>query len=538
MHLLSKIKWRPLSFIFFASLFFWSGYFIIIFNDYIYWDSWVGNPAITAIESGRPWLAPIWATISSSPKYIALARFFNCLSYNLTGIFLYFILRKVKLFSEGEDQLITLAFLLVPIGCANLIFDYGYYMHTLFLFTLASFFLVVSYESKYRLFLVFLSAVLFFLSFTTNSLLVFYCIPYAFICWKSFLFSDRWRNRIFNLFVTNAIFFLLPFMFFLLINLFFKPYGAYLNYNSIRIDSILQAFKETFGFDNFFNSLIEPIQTSFNNFGTTWYLSAPLFLGIFTYLNSRITPFKNRSFLRDLLFVSVGILLITLATIPYFTVGNSPNQYDWNSRNQLLVPFGFALIFVFTILQTTSLLNNNHHLKILIFSLTFASFINQNIYRMTAYLLDGLKQASLAYHLKNNVDIKPARTILFFDRMPEYNAQDRWYRFYEYTGILKSIYGDETRFASASSHQIKQLRNALAKEYLYSSRFNTRDYIESNDHYYSVEIVGKENKYFFNREPMHILKNIWYKNYNYPEYENLLKELMILNINRLPNVIN
>lgn len=41
--------------------------------------------------------------------------------------------------------------------------------------------------------------------------------------------------------------------------------------------------------------------------------------------------------------------------------------------------------------------------------------------------------------------MRAARTILFDDRTIHWNALGRVYRFYEYTGLMKSVYGDTLR---------------------------------------------------------------------------------------------
>jgi hypothetical protein len=99
------------------------------------------------------------------------------------------------------------------------------------------------------------------------------------------------------------------------------------------------------------------------------------------------------------------------------------------------------------------------------------------------YQADEYKQLSLMDQFKSSDVMKNYTTFLFVDGTRNLNARDRPYDFYEYTGMLTQLFGEETRFAADS------LSFTSFSDYQVYRSYKYRDYFERSPQY--VIIIKK-----------------------------------------------
>jgi hypothetical protein len=77
--------------------------------------------------------------------------------------------------------------------------------------------------------------------------------------------------------------------------------------------------------------------------------------------------------------------------------------------------------------------------------------------------------------------MKVARTILFDDKTVHFNARGRTYRYYEYNGWFKLVYGDQARWGMDQGAWEGPLTAELPDKYkqCISKHYNAGDYIRS-----------------------------------------------------------
>jgi len=236
----------------------------------------------------------------------------------------------------------------------------------------------------------------------------------------------------------NLDFILLPFLFFIVRALFFKPSGVNADYNAFDIWMVLGT-PVTIPM-SFYSSFLEPISQSFITLAPFWIFALGVFLISFKNHGKDIVE-SNRS---DVYFLLLGGLFFILAVFPYLVVGKMPQLGDFASRHQLLVPLGFAFILYFFIKVFASRSNLSKQLMTKVLVVFVLAFTAQNVYTNYLYKVDWFYQVGLEEHIKDSEvfkknstfvvsmdnDILKLRTIM--------NAGEHTYR-------LKKIFGDETR---------------------------------------------------------------------------------------------
>jgi hypothetical protein len=143
----------------------------------------------------------------------------------------------------------------------------------------------------------------------------------------------------------------------------------------------------------------------------------------------------------------VSCLMILLGTIPYLSLGHFanpsdwiigfiPGYSDWDSRHQLLMPFGIAMAAV-SIRPRASLKQLSY--QILILSLAFISFAtNSN------YLVDSIKQRTILTQFKD-LDLSGTSILYIQDNSTHLNARGRWIRDFEWSGLVYRATGNVTK---------------------------------------------------------------------------------------------
>ena len=382
---------------------------IFLILDAIYWDDWtIYNVDKEIIFKNFHETGVFVPFVSYLHSYILpIGPWF----YRLLTLFLFLfisylfnkILLTIKFLNKENRFLIILFFTLLPFNIARVaLIDFTYTI------CLTLFFIAWSYKH-----IRYISLPLFFISFTTNSLPFLYLIVLFHIYYESYKsLNNKFSWRI----LFNKIdYILLPIIFVAIKYTYYIPYGDYIDYNN------------DFSLYNLFSKPI--LQFIHSGYFLINIKSNIFLLLILAWTVSKILPNFNNNyklpFTKKQVFI-FGVFSTILVLFPYWIIGHTPTFTDWNSRHQLLMPFGMSLIF-FSIYH---FLNFKKWFLISVISISIS--ININFY------FDLFKDWNKQMELASNFEIRSeeyADKILIIKDYTD-NALERTFRSYEWEGLL------------------------------------------------------------------------------------------------------
>jgi hypothetical protein len=425
---------------------------ILFIPNAIYWDDWVlyrneksvildmfrqagsmfnfsGYLHIGLLEIG-PWIY----------KWLTFILMFA------SGLLLNEVVKRYGTVSETARFFIILLFLILPFNMARIaLIDFPY---TLCYFM---FFLAWALMDRFRLF----ALVLFFLSFNTNSLLVFYAIPFFDMFYRSG-YLNGWRNVI-KFGVRHIDYILLPFIYFFIKIYFFSPSGDYENYNEIySLENIISSARLQY------TSTKELFYLYKNN------LFLNVIFTIVTFLLLRSYPIsKANHYFKNTASGVLGIIILLLGVFPYWIVGHTPSFDEWTSRHQILMPLGCSLILV----AVWSYLNASR----VFISVIVGISLGYSVATYKDFFFDWQKQQQLISIFAKTPEIKNGCLIVIDDRTIAMNAINRSYRFYEWNGIFEVAFGDQKRFG-ISKQQLPGYLSGEYKDNLFTSNYKAASF--------------------------------------------------------------
>lgn len=375
-------------------------------------------------------------------------------SYKLLTLFLIFgsglainqILKSNNLFSNEARLILVILYLALPFFAARVSLVIIVYSICIFLF-----FSAWAIMNKYRI----LSLLLFFGSFQMASLLVFYAVPFM----ESF-----YRNQDFSLksllsFIVKKIdFVLLPFIYWGIKFLYFRPNGIYKNYN------------EEFSLESLFMS---PLYMIWNWINIEISLLIFLFsLPIFTIILKKLIDVSHLKFqFSHLTLFLVGCFVFFAGGFAYWVLGLTPIFNDWNSRHQALLFLGTSLIILALIMLLSK------RLKLIALSVILSLAISINVPSYLSFYLDWQKQQSLIELIKNDSLIEKSDLVIFKDLTNSLNAFNRYFRSFEWNGIMAKAFNNEKRMGLNSDDYKKLINKQLFDQYLYApTLYKSKDF--------------------------------------------------------------
>ena len=436
----------------------------------IFWDDWVlynvksDGVIDRSWQSGAIWVGYFRVFMLSLPKSILFHRLLVFLLFMFSGFFLNEIMKKITEIDNFSRVIIVIFFLIFPVNSARITLVCAPYALGYFSFFFA-FWKIKLFPSK--IFFRLLGAGLFFFSFSTNSLLVYYLLFLIFLFYSEFSFRFSLSNLKKYLLKNIGLIFL-PILFWIIKCLFLRPYGLMENYNTISAKNIIQSPH------NFYhlvlkNSFFDVIRLSldvFNNHIVVSLGTAILILIVLIRLKYVHVEDSTRVQLTG---ICAGIFALFLGVFPYLAVGSTLRLDDWDSRNQLLVPLGAALIICYVL---NFLLRRE--VLVFVFSFFIAIFLLTDILVYLDYQKDWYKQLSLVENFRESEIIRNNSNFIMADGTFDLNANQRIYRFYEYTGLMKKTFNNQIRFAEDEKLYRKD-RNCY-NQYI-SDNYNMADYV-------------------------------------------------------------
>jgi hypothetical protein len=269
----------------------------------------------------------------------------------------------------------------------------------------------------------------------------------------------------------------LPVIYWLIKNIFFKPYGDYEGYN--QDISVL----------NLFNP-IKIVFLDLLNFRTSFPLTLILFL--VTYLVVDRIDIMNLKQEERIKWAFFGLFTLVIGVLPYLLLGLTPTFRDWNSRHQLLMPFGASLFIGGLVIGRSRI----HKIALALVISVSLSFTSMNY---LAFSKDWEKQRGIIEGIRNSLLIDDCSVILITDKTNIQNAVGRYYRFYEWNAMFKLSTGKQDRFVISSADV--DLFNKGNFDSFYTKEFSAANFKRSEKNIFcSVDIYYQNNLYTLNVE--------------------------------------
>ena len=299
------------------------GWLFIVHDSYwsADWEYFV-FPELTTFDFDRLGFAP-WMKFNLTLYQVlgpSCMRLLIFLGFFCAGIFLFGILQKFDLLGFSERKILILLFLVLPFNTARVALMVFHYSEAYFFFFFAWYLLVTLRSPAIKCFCL----ILFFLSFQMHSLLFFYMLPIAHL-----FFLSKTKNLLehFRWLVKNAVFLILPFLYWTLRTLYWPEQVAYHNVTTGVIGGSLNA------------------------------LAIAFVIGVGLYYLGRRADLKYQP---SVLVILIGFIALFVGIYPYILYGffganrSMPILYvttflgrtSWYTRHQVLQPLGTSLVII------------------------------------------------------------------------------------------------------------------------------------------------------------------------------------------------
>lgn len=466
---------------------------LLLLNDGTYWDGWLLKSYLD--ESNWNELHK-WATEAGLPgmdyfywglKLTGLFAFYKVIAFLLilfSAILVYRLILQFNWLNRFEALGIATLSLVYPAYQTTIELSTFRYLFFYCLFLLAALLLVHAERTidsaKPGLLLRLLSLILFFASFSLNSLLVFY---FSFLLLlflnirqtKALSWSDIARTQV----LRRMDLLLLPILYWAIKKIFFPTHGPYAGYNSLNLDptSVLShfgGFMQTAIYGQVDASLMKLIGQP---------LAWALFLACVYWAYSRFRNSASEILLthhqveqesrRSKWFFVFGIILLISGIFPYAAVGLSPSISGWNTRHALLVGLPMALLIVVALrpIWVGGLYDDGTHvggggrlISVLIGASLLLAFTLSTIDYYVGWQVRAIKDRAIMTDLTETPILKKFSVFWIDDQFPA--GGERLYRFYEWSSMFKQIWGGESRiglqlqgYNQASLFGLKQYYN-------------------------------------------------------------------------------
>lgn len=461
-----------------------------------YWDDWglLGDFDFHTmnrqfVENGNIWYGYFeWIFISLQPYGIFAFRIFTFCAFFACGCMLYQILKPLQILKTYELFFITLLFLLLPFNTIsrNILINAPYTLCYLLFFT--GFYLlsrsVAQSESTplesspprpqssqitlARTLTRILTLTLFFVSFTMNSLLIFYALPLAYLLYTTRSYT---RVRAFLNFLARHIdFLILPLLFYALKMMFFKPYGLYEGYNAISAAGFFKAFIKVPLF-----SLSHLIQADFLLLGGVGLLAT---FGALCVLAYRLKA--GQILKRDIWGLGVGFLIMWAGMFSYVVVFKYASFGNIEDRFSILESLGCGVVVVFFI----NLLARRLALKLTLLLCLALGAIGYNISAQQTVFLAYVRQVGVFSQLMTNPIFLSHDTFRVYG---DVNRDISDNSFYQLNGIYFKLSGKSDKHISPEEQATPESR-ALCKAW---AVYGCSEYRGDIEHYGRIYITNK-----------------------------------------------
>jgi hypothetical protein len=455
---------------------------LLLFNDGIYWDDWLwvtalkekNWPVIHAMgfERGIPldsyfqWFFSGFQNIEFAHRFVA----FLCIL--VSAMLVHAICRQVGVLTWSESLWIALVSMTYPAFQTQIILSTTNYLFYYMLF-LGGVLLALKSKARssfQRYGLRIGALILFFLSFSLASLLVFY---FGFLL-LLLLFVRRLKSFSLRETLTRFVprhldYIFLPFLYWAVKEIMFPQYGLYADYNRFQFSPVTLVLNLG-GFLN--NAVYFQLNSTLKQL-----LEQPA-LGLFIVLAAyQIFPalkLNLRHFfsIKSYWLLGFGVVLFGLGIFPYVIVGQAPASHGWSTRDAILVGLPMALVILGAIGMVFSPDRERLSRPGFVFLLTVAvafGLITVNNY--LSWQARWVKDRSVMVNLGQLAGAEKYSIYWVDDQYP-LGGEDN-YRFYEWSSMFEQIWGDQTRIGLDQRYSTPKLIEELKPTF--TANYNLSD---------------------------------------------------------------
>ena len=458
----------------------------------LYWDDWVVVNSDTlrmTKELGLPWIGYVYVVLFAlgpwTFKVIAVLATivvgWTCFAISGRGLGLNF----------RERWLLAALVIALPLFSARAIAVLSTYSWSLALFFCAWYLLVRKHPDSPGRTRYVAAAVFFFVSYTTGSLLLFTAIPVAHLAYLT-IPSSALKGKGTLRFIARFWYVLAaPVFFWTMRTLFFQPYGLYKDYNKflflenpssvtiaaavcllfilvlvilvllywlradypkparLRRELSLGTLAVTTGAMGLFLLATRvSVASTALAIPATIVMCSIILCAMIVHRAIRGSKTKDQTEIESrksevMPILAGGLIVLVLGELPYLLVGKLPSSSGWETRHQLLIPFGVAVIIVATVRALAAILPLSVIRVVSIGLVALFVFVSLNI--SLSLVADWRKQMQVTEALAQEPLVKEASTIVFSDHARELNFDSRKFEFYEYNGWLWTAFGEQSR---------------------------------------------------------------------------------------------
>lgn len=455
-------------FIVVLGLYFIAFILLLLNKNALYWDDYTLYNHVPEhimkefCDSGLPLFGYIHIFMGSLGNGILPYRIAVFMVYLLSGLFLYYILCGLKRFSKNTAGIITLFFLILPVNNARIsLIDFPYGL-CLCLFFMA-FWLLTKYLKKPTLYVRVFILALFFCSFWTNSLLVFYAIPLLSICYYHLfeishdsisVHRTTWpvycSKSLRILFLQYTDFVALPLIFFILRVAYYMPHGELAGYNTIVFQKVVYNILYSIK-----SAICKPLVDLIIVAGSH---KLSLFLVVLFVLCLNFIKIVQVPQKQIWLCLGLGFIFWILAIFPYAAVNKIPDPGSFESRHMLLTPLGLSLIIYAFFLILAKIDTDVATGMCIVF---VAACVFKNGYDQAFFLKDWFYQVSLEENYRSNAFIRDNATFVFHSDIAWANR--RTINFCEHTVRLLNVFGNQKRLMAPNEEALTLIRQGVYK---------------------------------------------------------------------------
>ena len=390
------------------------GFYFLFLNAY-FWDDWTINYRMSANEAAEYWKTQLGFFPTNRFVEINLLRR-DPIVFHLITLVIFFIIpivvfhisKSASFFSQKQRFFLALFLLVLPINSARVSMACFRLSYSLLLFLFAWLILVDNRTSRLK----FLSVPVFLISFLAQSLIPFFLLPCAHTTYLAFLKQGSWKNRFV---IGRASLILMPLFYYGFVWKFDPPSPERTDYFTPSISGSLRAV------------LVMTIAISI--FGFTRWRSHFQKLG-----------WRNQ----DLL--ALSLVLLAAGSVAYMASGRLldisewmlnfvPGSSAWESRHQLLLGLGFALLCTVVVTSLES------GIQKLVISFALAACVVLNVSTTSGYYLDSLKQNEFIEAVSKVDGLEMDDSVVIIDHTDWINARGRDIRSYEWKAMLHKATG-------------------------------------------------------------------------------------------------
>lgn len=419
---------------------------LMLLNGGRYWDDWcmfqLSKSNVLELGSmiGQLWQPYYWYALSWWPgvNYMAHAAVF--VSYLVAALALYGIVSRIPSTDSWTRVIVPVLFAVFPVNAARFALVDLQYAVSFAVFFLAWYMVAVDLDNPSLIRRVLTALLLIAAMITTNSLMVFVVLIPLYVCWV--WWSERGvGSDALRLVRRYGYLVLLPVITWSIRGAYLKPWGLYAKYNEVKW---AEAYWNLGAWpDAFMASVVTPVMH------VSW-LVIPCALLAYLLIRGVCSDLNHRPMYYAAL-VAIGFATFFVGVAPYLAVGKLPSSANldgWDSRHQLLVPLGAALMVYGLVMLVLTLVRARPWVLTAVFSVIIGVFIASAVRTCVMYQVDWYKQLALISHMRTTPEFRKGNTFLFVDKATKYNADHRLVLSYEFNGMMQEVFGDATRFGS------------------------------------------------------------------------------------------